>query len=1021
MTYDERPHRHIKHKGQTLVEFALTLPILLLLIFGTIEFGRAFQAWITLENAAREAARYTTTGQYDSSKYDLLGLLPCTLDDNIAFEETLQNLLRGTETLANYRENPPVKVFVDGGTITPQTLFATYYDGINCHPGEPDDFERRKDIVRLASIYDVARRGATGLNLEASRQDGTLYPLFEQLADRWEPVSERSLEAGYFDVLVCSTRSNLRENSTYIHNGSTSRFHMVFDATDLPANTGVPASRQHWNNFSPPYCLLNELPSSEGTVVNNSGVPWIDAGGPGDRITVVVTLNHTLLTPIFDYSYITMQARRSGVNETFRTSRALNAVQGGAQIGGFPNRDPGETGGTEEPTGEPTGEPTVDPTTDPTEAVPTDEVTPPPSFSCDLIYISNITFVQNAVDFTITNGNFKSGTLNSVHLQWNVPSAPDMRLYSSALNGESHWSSNLSIPPKTSPALLSDPTAPLAERSQWQNATRLVTGTEYTNTEFATSHYRAVFINANLNPANPITAANFNNTQISVFHPDYGACTLGINIDPPITEPTPDVTVEPTPEPTPYEPNCANNLLNVEIERYETMGIIVLRVTNDRPEASPLLGINLRWFDHLPEPPYGSYDSVIPGITQGQAGQVYLNQIRVGALSSTPFSGTVTVWQGDASHRSSPTVNHPPNTRTHGTWLANYNFPPNSVSRIYLDFDGTRATGRLSDLGFQNWMLGGDFWIDCMYPDGTLHGNHNPDHITFGEPPPPTPAPPSPTPIPDPQIRVNRNNGNIMNVNDTFVLDTIVRQVDGVPTSSHTFRIRNIGSWGQLIRNGNVTITGDTSHFQIVNGASWGELSPNSQSDLQIRCNRTTAGKSTITVSVKSNATNIPDYRFNVECNVQERPPDIRIENRQNNQTVSKGSTVNLGTILTGQTTTGQFRVRNIGTTATQLSRTHSIDFVGGDASKFSITGQNWPALNSNGTANFDIACSSTTPGTFTTQVRVRSNASSGTYTYNVTCRVNSPAQPTPEPTPEPTAQPTPPVVPTIPGTGGNH
>ena len=78
MTYDERPHRNKRHKGQTLVEFALTLPILLMLIFGIVEFGRAFQAWVTLENAAREAARYTTTGQYDTAKYDLLELLPCT-------------------------------------------------------------------------------------------------------------------------------------------------------------------------------------------------------------------------------------------------------------------------------------------------------------------------------------------------------------------------------------------------------------------------------------------------------------------------------------------------------------------------------------------------------------------------------------------------------------------------------------------------------------------------------------------------------------------------------------------------------------------------------------------------------------------------------------------------------------------------------------------------------------------------------------------------------------------------------
>jgi hypothetical protein len=52
-----------KQKGQGLVEFALILPLLLLMVFGIIEFGRMFQAYLTLQHAAREAARYAVTGQ----------------------------------------------------------------------------------------------------------------------------------------------------------------------------------------------------------------------------------------------------------------------------------------------------------------------------------------------------------------------------------------------------------------------------------------------------------------------------------------------------------------------------------------------------------------------------------------------------------------------------------------------------------------------------------------------------------------------------------------------------------------------------------------------------------------------------------------------------------------------------------------------------------------------------------------------------------------------------------------------
>lgn len=44
-------------RGQALLEMALTLPILLLVSIGIVEFGRAYQTWQVLTNAAREGAR----------------------------------------------------------------------------------------------------------------------------------------------------------------------------------------------------------------------------------------------------------------------------------------------------------------------------------------------------------------------------------------------------------------------------------------------------------------------------------------------------------------------------------------------------------------------------------------------------------------------------------------------------------------------------------------------------------------------------------------------------------------------------------------------------------------------------------------------------------------------------------------------------------------------------------------------------------------------------------------------------
>jgi Flp pilus assembly protein TadG len=50
-------HASTKERGAAAIEFALVLPILVLLIVGIFEFGRLFNVQLTLSNAAREGAR----------------------------------------------------------------------------------------------------------------------------------------------------------------------------------------------------------------------------------------------------------------------------------------------------------------------------------------------------------------------------------------------------------------------------------------------------------------------------------------------------------------------------------------------------------------------------------------------------------------------------------------------------------------------------------------------------------------------------------------------------------------------------------------------------------------------------------------------------------------------------------------------------------------------------------------------------------------------------------------------------
>ena len=54
--------RSIRQEGATLVEFALVVPILLVLVFGIVDFGLYFFNDLQLTQVARDAARYASVG-----------------------------------------------------------------------------------------------------------------------------------------------------------------------------------------------------------------------------------------------------------------------------------------------------------------------------------------------------------------------------------------------------------------------------------------------------------------------------------------------------------------------------------------------------------------------------------------------------------------------------------------------------------------------------------------------------------------------------------------------------------------------------------------------------------------------------------------------------------------------------------------------------------------------------------------------------------------------------------------------
>ena len=49
----------MKERGATIVEAAVTTMLLFLMLFGILEFGRAYNVYQTITNAAREGARFS--------------------------------------------------------------------------------------------------------------------------------------------------------------------------------------------------------------------------------------------------------------------------------------------------------------------------------------------------------------------------------------------------------------------------------------------------------------------------------------------------------------------------------------------------------------------------------------------------------------------------------------------------------------------------------------------------------------------------------------------------------------------------------------------------------------------------------------------------------------------------------------------------------------------------------------------------------------------------------------------------
>ena len=106
----QRPSRVTRRSGAAAVEFALIAPLLIVLVFGMIEFGRMFMAEQVLTNAAREGARKA--------------ILPGATDDQA--QTTIDDYLNSANITGFSRSISPSTTNADGGTAITVTVSVPY-------------------------------------------------------------------------------------------------------------------------------------------------------------------------------------------------------------------------------------------------------------------------------------------------------------------------------------------------------------------------------------------------------------------------------------------------------------------------------------------------------------------------------------------------------------------------------------------------------------------------------------------------------------------------------------------------------------------------------------------------------------------------------------------------------------------------------------------------------------------------------------------------------------------------------
>lgn len=115
---------NLKNKrGQAMVEFALVLPILLLLLLGIMEFGLVFHEYLVVTHAAREGSRVATLGGSDAEIMTTVSNAAASIDRG-ALSTTIVPAVRVRGNQVSVRVTNPVPIMTPlFSAIFPQNPF----------------------------------------------------------------------------------------------------------------------------------------------------------------------------------------------------------------------------------------------------------------------------------------------------------------------------------------------------------------------------------------------------------------------------------------------------------------------------------------------------------------------------------------------------------------------------------------------------------------------------------------------------------------------------------------------------------------------------------------------------------------------------------------------------------------------------------------------------------------------------------------------------------------------------------